>query len=319
MKDYPMTLAVLGIAAITATAVSIWQNRRLDHAQHEIQQLRSEAAQLPELRHELAKVRQAEVDQAELKRLREREQAVARELPKLRGDAAQTRQLAAETTRLQGALKQAGSEAADRFAAPMADVMHGALAQSGEQRLKRMQERLNLSQDQAQAIQEILSRRARGVSEAVRGVLSGNIDREKLSEIRGGHGDPEAEIRGLLTPEQQAGYGAFVEEEKAAQAQLSANTELLQMQHSLGLTEEQVEPVFKVLYQQSLHQEQGAVEGAVPPNPAEMLRKMNERKLQALENVLTPEQIASLRQQQDLQLGFVEQMLKNRDQAAARP
>lgn len=319
MKNYPMALAVVGIAAITATAVSIWQHRQLDHAQHEIQQLRSEAAQLPELRQEVAKVRQAEVDQAELKRLREREQAVARELPKLRGDAAQTRRLEAETSRLQGALQQAGSEAADRFAAPMADVMRGALAQSGDQRLTRMQERLNLSQDQSQAIQEILSRRARGVSEAVRGVLSGKIDKEKLSEIRGGHGDPEAEIRALLTPEQQAGYGAFIEEEKAAQAQLSANTELLQMQHSLGLSEEQVEPVFQVLYEQSLHQEQGAVEGSEPPNPAELLRKMNERKRQSLESVLTAEQIASLRQQQDLQLSFVERMLKSRDQAAARP
>jgi hypothetical protein len=227
--------------------------------------------------------------------------------------------LEAETVRLQGALEQAGSQAAERFAAPMADVMHGALERSGEQRLKRMQERLNLSEAQTAAIQEILSRRARGVSEAVRGMLSGKVDREKLSEIRGGHGDPETEIRGLLSSEQQAAYTGFVEDEKKAQAQHSANTELLEMQRRLSLAEDQIEPVFRVLYEESLRPEEGTVEGPIPPNPVEILRERNERKLQSLENLLTPDQVTALRQQQELEASFVERMLKTPQQAAARP
>jgi hypothetical protein len=166
-----------------------------------------------------------------------------------------------------------------------------------------MQERLDLSPDQTQSIQEILVRKARGRAEAAKGVLDGRLDREKLAAFRQGNLDSESQISALLSPEQQIAHAAFQEEEMLNQARSVANGELVQMQRTLDLQEGQLDTVFAALYEQAL-QRNAAANDSVTTDPIEPEQRAINGKLQALQGVLTPTQLASYREQQELQLNF---------------
>ena len=311
-KRIILTATATGIVAVGAAVLCVWQQHRIAQSRGELERQRSEAAQLPELRAELARLRQVAMDQAELARLRQQQSADQLELLRLRAKAASGRRAELEATDLRAQLERQaaeGSGASNGIAGPMAELMQGGFEQMTQRRLARMQERLNLSPAQTEAIQQILSRRAQGIAEATRGVLSGKLDHEKLAALRQGRGDPESEIRTLLSPEQQADYAALQEEEKLNSARLSANSELLQMQHTLGLTENQTEGVFAVLYDQALQQHHAEATEPEPKDPTEAQERVLNRKLEALEGVLTPTQLAGYRQQQELQLAFLKRLV----------
>jgi hypothetical protein len=250
-------------------------------------------------------LRPVQVNQAELTRLREQVTAARRELPGLRAKAAEALRAEAEAAQLRSELQQASwAEATNGIAAPMADLMRGALKQSARQRLARLQQALILSPTQTQAIDEILSRKGQGLAEAIRAGLSGNRDRATIATIRSRHGDPEAEIRALLSPEQQTAYAGFVEQEQVYRASSSANVQSLEMQHSLGLTEDQTDTVYALLYDRAIQEQRAEANGTEASNPFEFMQQMLEHRLQALAGVLTPAQMAAYRQTQELQLDF---------------
>lgn len=298
----------MGIVAVIAASVLVSQQRSLVRSRVEIERLRSETSALPALREEIARLRPVQVDQAELARLREQATTARRELPRLRAKAAEALRAEADAARMRTELEQQaarGSEANQRMAAPVAELMQGRLEQMSRRQVTRMQERLNLSPDQTQAIQEILTRKAQGMAEAAKGVLVGRLDREKLASFREGNRDSESQIVALLSPEQQHAYAAFKEEERLTSAQLAANGELLQMQRTLALTQDQQDRVFGVLYDQALQQSRAVADDPEPANPAEAERRFMDRRLQALESVLTPTQLAGYREHQELQLRFL--------------
>lgn len=297
MKTHRFALCAIGSAVVIASGILIWQHRQLVRARAKIEGLRMETSSLPALREELARLRPVQVDQAELARLREQATAAQRELPGLRAKASETLRSKAEAARMRIELEQR--------AAPMAELMQGGLEQMSRRQVTRMQERLNLSPDQTQAIQEILTRKAQGMAEAAKGVLVGKLDREKLAAFRQGNRDSESQIVALLSPEQQTAYAAFKEEERLTSAQSAASSELLQMQRTLALTEDQQDRVFGVLYDQALQQSRAVADDPEPANPAEAERRFLDRRLQALESVLTPTQLASYREHQELQLTFL--------------
>ena len=274
------------------------------------------------MREELGRVQKVEVDQNELTRLREEQAANQAELLKLRAQVAKTLRAEAEAAHMRTELERRaaeGSKMTNAITAPMAELMQGAMEQVSRRQLDRMQERLGLSPAQVQAIQEILTRRAQGMAEATKGVLLGKIDREKLAALRQGNGDSESQIRALLSPEQQTAYAALKEEEKVNQASSAANGEFLQMQHTLDLQEDQQDKVFAVLYEQALLQSKAETDGPEPANPAEAMQGVMDRKVQALERVLTPTQLASYRRQQELQLKFMKQIVSQMEPAVTQP
>jgi len=76
-------------------------------------------------------------------------------------------------------------------------------------------------------------------------------------------GDPDTQIKVLLTPDQKAAYPNYQQEEAAYNARMAANSELLQLQVSLGLTPEQEDRAFAALYEVSLDQLTGKTLPAV--------------------------------------------------------
>jgi hypothetical protein len=217
MKTYRFTPSVIGIVAVVATAIVVAQQRRLAASRAEVERLRAATVPLAAMRAELTRLRQVQVDQAELQRLREHKNADQLELLRLRGKATNIRQAEAEAARLRTELERQnadGSAMTNGIGGPMGDLMQAGLEQITLRRLNRMQERLNLSPAQAEAVQDILARQSKGIAEATKGVIAGKLDQQKLAALRQGRGDPEAQIQALLSTEQQTAYAALRDEEK---------------------------------------------------------------------------------------------------------
>lgn len=289
-----------------------WQQQQLAEARTEIARLRTEQGEATRLQGEVARLEEIAVDAAELTRLRENQASVQRELARLRGQIAGGIRAETENTRLRAEVERQAAESSastNPIAAPMAEMMKGSVDQVFRGRLARMTEKLNLSPSQTEAIEAILQRQAKGMSEAMAGVFSGKLDQKKVAELRQQSGDPETEIRALLAPEQQSAYDTFQEEERTQNARVAANGELLQMQTTLGLTSVQQDQVYPILYEQTLLQFKGEAAGEKAANPAEVMQALLDRKAQALAEVLTPEQLQNYRQQQERQIEFMKRIM----------
>jgi hypothetical protein len=299
MKTQRLLLGLSGLALILAIGMVLSQRRQLQQAREQNQLWRSEAAQIPEIQQQLAQAKRA--GQAEVDELLERASRKERELPKLRGDAAQTRMAQAELAQLERARVQAGQAAREK-SARISEAMRGPAQRNAALRFQRLQEKVPLSPAQAEAIEEILQRRADMVAAAAAAVLSGNVPQESAAMPGQKLADVDTEIRALLSPEQQLAYDAFDLEQRVEQARAAAGSELRAMQQMVGLEEGQTEAVLKVLQDQALEEQRAEVSGRYQADPAGFLASMLQRKVEALGRVLTPDQVAVYRQQQETQL-----------------
>jgi hypothetical protein len=292
-------------------------------AQVEINRLQSENARLPALQEALAGLQQVEVDQGELARLRQAQASNRLELARARALAARTLRAEADAAAVRAQLEETttpASVAADEIAAPMAQMTRGVLEQGSQRQLARMQERLDLTPLQAEAIGQILDRRAWGIGEAMKGIYSGKTDADKVALIRDDIHDPESRIAAFLTPDQQAAYAQMRDEDRRETALRTASNHFFEMRHQLDLRDDQEEPVFDILYVQALEQQFASDGNELElANPAEAMQRVMQRKLEALEGVLTHEQLASYRQQQELHLEFLKGMMSRMQAASAQP
>lgn len=305
---YWSLLAFLGASAL---AILCWQQQQLTKQRQKMESLSAENSRISGLGEELARLKRLEVDHHELTRLRQAQMDGQREVARLRAKVADAnRAEAADVPPPSAAVIPAAGmpDTNNAIAAPMAEMVKGTLEHVWQRRLMRMREKLNLSPTQSQALQEILASQYRGVAEAMQEIHAGKIDRQKLAEIRGNRGNPDDQIRALLSPEQLTAYGVMKEEDVMNNARLAANGELIQMQNTLALTSDQADKVFAILYDQIHHQFKEESAGNAPSSPAEALRTRQARQLAALEEVLTPSQLQGYRAEQENQIRFMEKM-----------
>jgi hypothetical protein len=298
----------------TLAIAFIWvQQHRLTQSRLRIECLDEENKQLAGLRGELARLQRLAVDQAELDELRADKRTNQLELAQLRAIASAAKRAEMEVSRLRMELERQATrvpETTNTIPSSMAEMMKSSLEQATQRKLSRMQEKLRLSPAQAQAVQAILSRQTQGTLEGVKGANSGKPDSRKIAELRGTGGNPAEEIRSLLSPEQQTAYEAMKDEEAVNNARLAANSELIQMQGHLGLDASQQDKVYAVLFEQLRSQFREESSGrSTSANPAQAMQAMQERRLRALEGILTPDQMEGYRQQQDRQIQFMKKIV----------
>ncbi len=243
------------------------------------------------------------------------------ELLRLRGMAGVARRAIGEAEQLRAQLARQASEATNNpITGAMADAAKQAAEQQMEGRLSRMAASLHLTAEQAQAARDILMRQARVMLAGMQQGFSGKYDKEELLRLAKEAGNPDEQIRALLTPDQQASYPAYQREEAAHNASLAANQELVQMQSTIGLTSEQLDRVYAALYEVSLNQPTGSTRpastnqqtpGDLVAAQAEAMQQWANDKAKALESILTPTQLESYRQQQALQAKLVKEMMNN--------
>jgi hypothetical protein len=313
-------LVVVAVFVLVAISIILWQQMRLGDLARQNRRLEIALASSPQVPvpdasrtheptsdpHELARLHAAEESlKLEVSRLRGRLAAVLRDEP--RPAAPSVPSPAASKTGTSGE-----SGTGQGLLGGINDMMQGMVEQQFEGRLARMKASLNLSPEQEQAIRSILKRQATQATRAAQKMLAGGMSAEDSAELQREVGDPESQIKALLTPEQTAAYKDYQKSENRANARLAANGELLQMQNLLGLNQEQQDQVFAVLYDQTYSLlDNPAAAAALPDaaNPGATLDRILERKLKALEGVLTADQMTAYRRLQDQQNALIKKMM----------
>lgn len=318
-----LQLAAVSALVVTAVGVPVWQQTRLNAAAARNKELEAQVAAIPALRQQVAQLTQLhqskepKVDPAELDRLR----AAQSEVLKLRAKAHSGMEAQAEANQLRADLarEKANAGATNPFSDAMGGVMKGYMEQMVTGKINKMKEKLNLTPDQEQAIRDILLKQADAQVEATQKVMSGKMTREDFAQAKTSGGDPEKQIQALLTPDQQAAYQEYKKEDAIANARLAANAEMLQMQNALGLSQEQQDKVYGVLYDQYVNalSRQPAVDP--PPtnsDPVAAMQGQLDKKLKALEGVLSPTQLDSYRQLQQAQMKMLQGFLPQSGKAS---
>jgi hypothetical protein len=186
----------------------------------------------------------------------------------------------------------------------MKGLMEAALKQQLDGKLGQMKTKLNLTPEQETAIRGILEKQfgqGRAIAEKM---MTGKATKEELADVSRQQGNPEQAIKDLLSPEQQTAYAELQIEERRNNARLMANSELLQMQGALGLSQDQQDAVFQALYAETEKQFTPPAAGEVPD-----FRGALDRKLEALKPVLSAEQLQRYQAMQEQQLKLIESML----------
>ena len=195
--------------------------------------------------------------------------------------------------------------------ARMQEMMQAAVRQQIDGRISRMKRHLNLTPEQEASIRALLEgQRGASMKMASRFLGDGEaggesaVDPAEMARL----GNVEERIRELLTPEQLAGYETLQEEERVTNARLVANSEMLQMQQSLGLSLEQQDKLYAVLYEQARGMLSPDLAAQQPAEAFAGVRGMIERKLAAVEQagVLSAEQMQQFREMQEQQMRMIE-------------
>jgi RNA polymerase sigma factor (sigma-70 family) len=314
MKFMSITkVSLVGAVVVASIAVPAWQQTRLQRVKSENAELRVQETEwrarkeeLGALSNEVERLRKVEADKAELERLRQWQAQTEPELLRLRGMAGVARRANAEAEQLRAQLaRQAREAGTNPFSGAMADFMKQAAEQQVEGRLSRLSASLHLTPEQAQAARDILMRQAQAMSAGMQQFFSGKFNKEEmLAKLGKDAGNPDEQIKALLTPEQKAGYPNYQQEEAAYNARMTANQELLQLQTTLGLAAEQQDRVFAALYDVNFNQLTGNAK-PTSTNKVEAMQWVLDQKAKALEPILTPAQMESYRKQQALQSKLV--------------
>jgi hypothetical protein len=290
---------------------------RLNRAEADEARWRAEAdraaERMAQLETELERLRPLQVDQAELTHLRESDAARTREIARLRSQLgaflrSQTNAPTPDPAAPQGADTTDGN---NRVTGAVARWLNAAGERSLEAQLNRARERLNLSPEQEQSLREITRNALRQGGENLQKLLAGQATFEDVPTTAEWAKSLEKDVLSALTPDQRETYEKYRREDLAANARLMANGELLRAQNDLGLSTDQQDQMFAVLYDQTLAQLDPDPDrlAASPRNPVRAAELQTEERLRALEGVLTPSQLEAYRKMQESNLAILRGVL----------
>ena len=298
--------ALITATIAAAVGTGIYEARQVSTLRSRVQTLQQQQAPLAEQIHQLQRERdEARTRLDSIQEEKERLTNNTAELLRLRGMAGVARRAIGEAEQLRAQLARQASEAnSNPITGAMADAMKQAMEQQVEGRLSRLTASLHLTPEQVQAAHDILTRQAEVMSAGMQQAFSGKYDTNELVRLAKNAGNPDEQIKALLTPDQLASFPAYQQEEAAHTASLAANQELLQMQSSLDLTPDQMDRVYAALYEFSFNQLTGSVKQKFD-NVSDEMQWSLEQKVKVLEPLLTETQLATYRQQQALQAKLV--------------
>ena len=199
------------------------------------------------------------------------------------------------------------------IAGAMQQLIKSQLEQQTEGKISRMKARLRLTSEQEQAIRESMNAATKKMLAASQKIYSGEVKPDELNDLLSLEDSREESgvrpINEILTPEQRTEYQALQKEEFQNAARVAASAEMMQLQGSLGLTQEQQDNVFSALYQQSVDPVSGLVATSMEAtisDPAAALQQAFDRKVEALRPILTSEQLKTYRDLQEKQIQMIQ-------------
>jgi RNA polymerase sigma factor (sigma-70 family) len=231
------------------------------------------------------------------------------ELLRLRGQVAPAQANARELSKLKSTLAQQNSTIPDFLTNAMATGLGTAekwKLKDAQARLDRMKKMLNLTDDQTQAIGDIMQRHIQNQSQMMMAILTGKSTPEQQKALGADNADEQAEIKALFTPAQVAAYPDYRQMETTIAADDSAKNDASQIAGDFSLSAAQQEQIHAAFYQISLNAPQTAISdakqsgdlAAVATVTEELQKAQLEEKLKILGSILTPEQINTYREKE---------------------
>lgn len=256
-------------------------------------------------------------------------QAQINELMKLRSQSGQARTALKELAKLKSNAQQNGT-VPPFFTNAMAHGISTAekfQKKAALEKLARMKEKLNLTEDQAQAIGDVMTKNIEQRSQQTLNVMLGK--QTSAQDLPSTQNEEEA-IKALLSPGQLSAYPDFKRAETTLSAESSTQGDLALMSQ-MDLSQEQQDKVHSALYQINLDSFTSGPTASAPTRDAfaqagangnyadfinaqaEMQKQTLEAKLKALDGILTPEQLKTYEQKRldmiDLQTSALKSVL----------
>src|SRR5207244_1882408 len=144
-----------------------------------------------------------------------------------------------ELAKLKSTLAQQTGKMPDYFTNAMATGMGAAekwKMQDAQARLARMKKLLNLTDDQGQAISDIMRKHIQSQTQLTMELMSGKLTPEKQQAMAGDKNNEEAEIKALFTPEQLSAYPEYQQTEKITAADNSAKNDASRIADNFSLS-----------------------------------------------------------------------------------
>jgi RNA polymerase sigma factor (sigma-70 family) len=325
MTTLQKTLITATIAAAVGTG--IYEARQASTLRSQVQTLQQQQAPLAEqltgLKTENERlsnlVAQAKDSQA-------LSQAQFSELLKLRGKANLAQTDSRELAQLKSTLAQQTGKMPDYLTNAMATGMGTAekfMQKDALARLSRMKKMLNLTDDQEQAISDIMTSHIQRQSQMTQDLMTGKSTPEQQLALAGNKENQETEIKALFTPEQLAAYPEYIQAEKITAADNSAKNDASRIADNFSLSKEQQEQIRASFYQMNLNEtanglNQEAISAAKKSGnitdalnmSIELQKSQLEEKLKILGNILSPEQINTYRKEQMNQINMLADAMK---------
>jgi hypothetical protein len=215
----------------------------------------------------------------------------------------------AESTADSPALTQDATNAPPAF---LSGLIGSTVKLSFEAQIARACERLGLDDKQEQSMRDAVARAFEKGKTDLERVLSGKARPDEVPTQEEWAYALEQELLSGLTPEQQTLYRKFKHEDLTSYSRLTANNELLALQGTLGLSSEQQDQMFAVIFDQTQNrlEAQPGQDPQRPRDPLEAARYDCDQRLEALRTVLTSDQIENYARLQNAYLQYWENILK---------
>jgi cell division protein FtsB len=306
-KSFDWRLGAIGVGVVGLVVLGV----RLSNMNRELHEREARLGQ------EAANTRAAQqaftAAEAELARLRAEGESLRHEVALLRG-----RLSGAE--RPTASRRATGDTALANPATPRDRATAGALPNRQDadmrsyvdSRIGLARERLNLTPEQEEFMRVAVNNALESGLENVRRLRAGEVTYDQVPTLQEWSKALEDQILAGLTPEQQVAYQQHKQEEQRGNARMAANTELMLVQGRLGLTPEQQDAMFAVLYDQSHRGMDTDPQSHVgrPRDPVAAIEWEAALKRQALQGVLTPAQMANYERMQNSYRDLVGRFLR---------
>lgn len=225
--------------------------------------------------------------------------------------AVQVQQLRSSRDDLQKQLDQAKNSPPDNARPnPMAAIMKAAMKQQHEQKLQLLIKRLHLTPDQIAKLEAAFDGQDKATEAMTAKMFSGGkIDPQAMAQFK----TVDQTLNDILTPDQKTAYQQVQAEEKSNSAETVASMELNQMSPGLQLSDTQKDQVYTALYQAQMDAtDPNWIKNNVNPgNPSSIMDAQAADKDAALAKILTPDQMATYRQQEQSQMAMQKSMMQS--------
>jgi RNA polymerase sigma factor (sigma-70 family) len=313
MTTLQKTLVAATVAVLAGTG--IYEARQASQLRTQVRTLRQQQAPLTEQLNQLNIANERLSNQVvQTRDSQALSLAQFNELLKLRGKSGVARADSIELAQLKSTLADQTGRTPDYLTNAMAVGLGTAekfKMKDAQARLDRMKKTLNLTDEQARSISDIMQKHIQRQTEIAMAAITGKMTPEQRQAMAAEGSNQDDEIKALFTPEQLAAYPQYQQAEKTAAAETSANNDASRIADDFSLSKEQQEQIRAAFYQMNLNGPAGglnqkAIAAAKKSGnlaeamsmSVELSKSQLEEKLKILGSVLTPEQIITYREEQ---------------------